>query len=387
MPPTHTDEGLRAAKLIRARWPHVGILVLSQYVQARYAVELLAQGTDGVGYLLKDRVSDLDELPTSVRRVGEGGSVLDPAVVAQLVGQRRKGNTPLEDLTERELEVLALMAEGRSNKAIAERLFITEHTVEKHVKNIFAHAAPAAVSRRPPPRAGRRHATSTRRSTGQPYRGSLRLPGWAAVARVRASSTMTRRSTCSIGRWSIRHPRRRDRRLARVRRRLPSRSARSRGTKTLDNGAVGESARGYTMHEPRPQLWRPRTRATPTSTAQLRAASRLSAISDVERRFRRARLHAASVKLSADGRSAVVAERHAQIRSGAFARPCAGAARAHPRLTVEETGDVSADQAPKPDGRPRPAPRRAARRSRSRCSCSCSRSAPSSRRSSRCCSR
>jgi DNA-binding NarL/FixJ family response regulator len=138
MPPTHTDEGLRAAKLIRARWPHVGILVLSQYVQARYAVELLAQGTERVGYMLKDRVSDLAELSASVRRIGEGASVLDPAVVAQLVGQRRKGGTPLEDLTERELEVLALMAEGRSNKAIAERLFITEHTVEKHVKNIFA---------------------------------------------------------------------------------------------------------------------------------------------------------------------------------------------------------------------------------------------------------
>ena len=137
MPPTHTDEGLRAAKLIRARWPQVGILVLSQYVQARYAVELLAQGTEGVGYLLKDRVSDLGELSASVRRIGEGGSVLDPSVVAQLVGQRRKGDTPLEDLTERELEVLALMAEGRSNKAIAERLFITEHTVEKHVTSIF----------------------------------------------------------------------------------------------------------------------------------------------------------------------------------------------------------------------------------------------------------
>ena len=94
MPPTHTDEGLRAAKLIRARWPQVGILVLSQYVQARYAVELLAQGTERVGYLLKDRVSDLDELSTSVRRIGEGGSVLDPAVVAQLVGQRRKGERP-----------------------------------------------------------------------------------------------------------------------------------------------------------------------------------------------------------------------------------------------------------------------------------------------------
>jgi DNA-binding NarL/FixJ family response regulator len=138
MPPTHTDEGLRAAKLIRARWPQTGILVLSQYVQARYAVELLADGTERVGYLLKDRVSDLAELSASIRRIAEGASVLDPAVVAQLVGQRRKGDSPLEDLTERELDVLSLMAEGRSNKAIGERLFITEHTVEKHVKNIFA---------------------------------------------------------------------------------------------------------------------------------------------------------------------------------------------------------------------------------------------------------
>jgi DNA-binding NarL/FixJ family response regulator len=137
MPPTHTDEGLQAAKLIRTRWPDVGILVLSQHVQARYAVELLASGTEGVGYLLKDRVSDLGELSESVKRIGEGGSVLDPTVVSQLVGQRRRGNTPLENLTERELEVLALMAEGRSNKAIGERLFITEHTVEKHVKSIF----------------------------------------------------------------------------------------------------------------------------------------------------------------------------------------------------------------------------------------------------------
>jgi DNA-binding NarL/FixJ family response regulator len=137
MPPTHTDEGLQAAKLIRARWPQIGILVLSQHVQARYAVELLAGGTERVGYLLKDRVSDLDDLAESIKRIGEGGSVLDPTVVAQLVGQRRKGDTPLGNLTERELEVLALMAEGRSNKAIGQRLFITEHTVEKHVKNIF----------------------------------------------------------------------------------------------------------------------------------------------------------------------------------------------------------------------------------------------------------
>lgn len=137
MPPSYTDEGLRAAKLIRARWPETGILVLSQYVQARYAVELLSEGTERVGYLLKDRVSDLADLSESVRRIAEGASVLDPSVVAQLVDQRRKGDNPLEDLTERELEVLALMAEGRSNKAIGARLFITEHTVEKHVKSIF----------------------------------------------------------------------------------------------------------------------------------------------------------------------------------------------------------------------------------------------------------
>jgi DNA-binding NarL/FixJ family response regulator len=137
MPPTHTDEGLQAAREIRARWPQVGVLVLSQYVRSQYALELLSRGADGVGYLLKDRVSDIGELAESVRRVGSGGSVLDPSVVAQLVERPRRGFDPLEELTEREREVLALMAEGRSNKAIGERLFITEHTVEKHVKSIF----------------------------------------------------------------------------------------------------------------------------------------------------------------------------------------------------------------------------------------------------------
>ncbi len=138
MPPTHTDEGLRAAKAIRERRPGTGILVLSQHVQARYALELLSDGTDGVGYLLKERVSDLDELAASLRRVAQGGSVLDPAVISTLVGRRRPSDDPLEQLTQREREVLALMAEGRSNKAIAERLFVSEHTVEKHVRNIFA---------------------------------------------------------------------------------------------------------------------------------------------------------------------------------------------------------------------------------------------------------
>jgi DNA-binding NarL/FixJ family response regulator len=136
MPPTHTDEGLRAAKAIRERHPETGILVLSQHVHAGYAIELLSAGTLGVGYLLKERVSDLTELAASVRRVGSGGSVLDPVVVSQLV-DRRRVDDPLADLTNREREVLALMAEGRSNRAIAERLFVTEHTVEKHVKNIF----------------------------------------------------------------------------------------------------------------------------------------------------------------------------------------------------------------------------------------------------------
>ena len=137
MPPTHTDEGLRAAKIIRQRWPTTGILVLSQHVNARYALELLSAGSDGIGYLLKERVSDLNELSASVNRIGHGGSVLDPAVVSELVGRRRQGDNPLEHLTDREREVLALIAEGRSNHAIAERLFVTEHTIEKHVKNIL----------------------------------------------------------------------------------------------------------------------------------------------------------------------------------------------------------------------------------------------------------
>jgi DNA-binding NarL/FixJ family response regulator len=137
MPPTHTDEGLRAARELRRRYPSLGVLVLSQYVRPSYAFELLADDARGVGYLLKDRVSDLRELSDAVQRVGEGGSVLDPSVVSQLVGRRRQGHDPIDDLTERELQVLALMAEGRSNRAIAERLFITERTVEKHVKSIL----------------------------------------------------------------------------------------------------------------------------------------------------------------------------------------------------------------------------------------------------------
>ena len=136
MPPTHTDEGLQAAKEIRERYPDVGVLVLSQYVEPAYAMELLAESAEGVGYLLKDRVGDVKEFAEAVRRVAEGGSALDPSVVSQLVGRRRRDD-PLADLTPREREVLELMAEGRSNQGIAERLVVTERAVEKHVTNIF----------------------------------------------------------------------------------------------------------------------------------------------------------------------------------------------------------------------------------------------------------
>ncbi|CCH29756.1 response regulator transcription factor [Actinosynnema sp. NPDC047251] len=132
MPPTHTDEGLRAAVALRREHPATGVLVLSQYVRVSYAAELLEEGADGVGYLLKDRVSDLAEFTAAVRRVGSGGSAFDPAVVGQLVGRRRD-----DRLTERERAVLALMAEGRTNQAIAARLFIAERTVEKHCTGIF----------------------------------------------------------------------------------------------------------------------------------------------------------------------------------------------------------------------------------------------------------
>jgi DNA-binding NarL/FixJ family response regulator/class 3 adenylate cyclase len=136
MPPTHTDEGLRAAQEIREKHPGVGVMVLSQHVEPTYAMELLADNAEGVGYLLKDRVSDLEEFAAAVRRVAEGGSALDPALVTQLVGRRRE-HDPIEDLTPREREVLELMAEGRSNQAIGERLFITPRAVEKHITSIF----------------------------------------------------------------------------------------------------------------------------------------------------------------------------------------------------------------------------------------------------------
>jgi DNA-binding NarL/FixJ family response regulator len=136
MPPTFSDEGIRAALVIRQTWPETAVLVLSQYVEERYATELLAGNTRGVGYLLKDRVADVEEFVEALRRVGEGGTALDPEVVAQLLARSRRAH-PLEALTARERQVLQLMAEGRSNAAIAAGLVVTEGAVEKHVSSIF----------------------------------------------------------------------------------------------------------------------------------------------------------------------------------------------------------------------------------------------------------
>jgi DNA-binding NarL/FixJ family response regulator len=135
MPPTHTDEGLRAALVIRAQWPGVALLILSQYVEERYAADLLASTTSSVGYLLKDRVADVDEFVESLRRVADGGTALDPEVVAQLLLRRDK--SPLHRLTDRERETLSLMAEGRSNTGIARALHVSESAIAKHVNAIF----------------------------------------------------------------------------------------------------------------------------------------------------------------------------------------------------------------------------------------------------------
>lgn len=142
MPPTHTDDGLRAALHVRSTWPEVGILVLSQYVEERYASELLADSTaggetSGVGYLLKDRIADVGDFIDAVGRVGDGGAVFDPEVVAQLLARSTRQD-PLAALSPREREVLGLMAEGRSNSAIAGALVVSDGAVEKHVSSIFA---------------------------------------------------------------------------------------------------------------------------------------------------------------------------------------------------------------------------------------------------------
>ncbi len=135
MPPTHTDEGIRAALVIRHEWPDIAVLVLSQYVEERYAADLLSVHTSGVGYLLKDRVADVGEFLDALRRVTAGGTALDPEVVSQLL--LRRHSDPLDRLTPREREVLALMAEGRSNAAIADTLVITDSAVAKHINSIF----------------------------------------------------------------------------------------------------------------------------------------------------------------------------------------------------------------------------------------------------------
>ena len=149
MPPDNTDDGLRAALEIHERQPQTAVLVLSQYVEEGYALDLVTEGGGGVGYLLKDRVADVDRFLASVRQVAEGGSALDPEVVTRLLGRRRRRD-PLEEVTPREREVLELMAEGRSNVAIAEALVITPRAVEKHVTSIFGKLSlpPAAGDHR-----------------------------------------------------------------------------------------------------------------------------------------------------------------------------------------------------------------------------------------------
>ena len=181
MPPTHTDEGLRAAAEIRDKHPDTGVLVLSQYIEEAYAMELLSSNAEGVGYLLKDRVADLERFIDAVRRVGEGGSALDPEVVSRLLGRRRQED-PLAEISPRERQVLALMAEGRSNHAIATELVVTERAVEKHVTSIFTKLNLPPDGRRPPPRAG---GADLPQGLVDP-RGSLRAGGgWAPGSRRR----------------------------------------------------------------------------------------------------------------------------------------------------------------------------------------------------------
>ncbi len=149
MPPDNSDDGLRAALEIRSRQPETAVLVLSQYIEEGYALDLVGESSGGVGYLLKDRVADVERFAESVRQVAGGGSALDPEVVAGLLGRRRRDD-PLEEITPREREVLELMAEGRSNGAIAGQMTITERAVEKHVTSIFGKLglSPAAEDHR-----------------------------------------------------------------------------------------------------------------------------------------------------------------------------------------------------------------------------------------------
>ncbi|WP_369027848.1 LuxR C-terminal-related transcriptional regulator, partial [Nocardia farcinica] len=137
MPPTHTTEGIDAAMTIRSEYPATAVLLLSQYVETDHVSSLIATGTEGLGYLLKDRVSDIDEFVSDLRRVADGGCAIDPSVIKRMVGRPHRQRRPIDELSEREREVLGLMAEGRSNKAIGAALFLGERTVEAHVRAIF----------------------------------------------------------------------------------------------------------------------------------------------------------------------------------------------------------------------------------------------------------
>jgi DNA-binding NarL/FixJ family response regulator len=150
MPPTHTEEGIEAARTIRSKFPSTGVLVLSQHLQTAYALKVIEEDAGRIGYLLKDRVSNIEELTDAIRRVAGGETLVDPEIVRRLVGRRREHN-PLDELADREREVLSLMAEGRSNKAISQHLFLSERTIEAHVASILAKlglAAPADDHRR-----------------------------------------------------------------------------------------------------------------------------------------------------------------------------------------------------------------------------------------------
>ena len=177
MPPDYGNEGLRAAADIRRELPSTGVLILSQYVEEYYVTQLLSGGTEGVGYLLKDRVADVERFVEAVRRVAEGGSVLDPQVVAEMLGRRRPAG-PLDTLTEREREVLSAMAEGLTNREIAGRMFVSERAVERHVTAIFDKLGLVGRRGRPPPRA---------RGPGLPRQLSRRLI--AVPSRVCRSSS------------------------------------------------------------------------------------------------------------------------------------------------------------------------------------------------------
>ena len=187
MPPTQTDEGARAAVEIRAEQPEVAVLLLSQVIEATHALALVSESAEGFGYLLKDRVLEIDDFLDAVRRVGRGGTAIDPEVISQLLGRKREEG-PLDELTPREREVLELMAQGLSNKGICEKLVVSPKTVETHVNSIFWKLGlPAGAGRAPPRARGARLPARVASALG----GRLRRPGHVA-----ARSTRPRRRAC-----------------------------------------------------------------------------------------------------------------------------------------------------------------------------------------------